>query len=415
MQSLTSSRSEAPLRAPLTANTEQTQPENKAYYPALDGFRCFAFLAVLVEHYALTPWGWAGLDFFFVLSGFLITGILWDTRNAPNRFSTFYVRRTLRIFPLYYGVMIALLCCGPVLHWRLSTLWIVWPLYVGNYVWLVPHFRASQSLTQVAFFQPHGVLRGHPVVLNLGHFWSLCVEEQFYLFWPAVVFFCRRRTLIWVCAGSVPVCLLLRILGSLTLPSWYLGQDVLARTTPLRLDGLLLGGLAALLLGGSMREPLLRWSRFALSAAICIVGVWMIAVPEGHIWKSPYTYPSWYATWGHTFTALIGVLVILVAIQKGTWVYRLLNISAFRWLGRLTYGAYVFHDIPHRLCAHVAHKIYPPWEGYIAAALALVCSMTLAWLSFRFFEAPFLNLKRRWSAAALGERSRRTAARAALS
>src|ERR1700728_3407250 len=93
----------------VTGNTAQTRPENRAFYPALDGMRAIAFLVVFGHHYLQLPWGWAGVDLFFVLSGFLITGILFDTRNDPNRVRNFYLRRTLRIFPLYYGVMAALL------------------------------------------------------------------------------------------------------------------------------------------------------------------------------------------------------------------------------------------------------------------------------------------------------------------
>ena len=114
-------------------------PENKKFYPALDGFRAVAVLMVFYQHYIginepQLNWGWTGVDFFFVLSGFLITGILYDTRNATHRFRDFYVRRTLRIFPLYYGVLLAGLCLNPIFHWQWHPAWILWPLYLGNYV-----------------------------------------------------------------------------------------------------------------------------------------------------------------------------------------------------------------------------------------------------------------------------------------
>src|SRR4051812_33973991 len=84
----------------VTGNTPLTQPENRAFYPALDGIRAIAFLMVFGQHYLMLPWGWSGVDLFFVLSGFLITGILFDTRNDRHRVRNFYVRRTLRIMPL---------------------------------------------------------------------------------------------------------------------------------------------------------------------------------------------------------------------------------------------------------------------------------------------------------------------------
>jgi hypothetical protein len=99
-------------------------------YPALDGMRAIAFLMVFAQHYYFAPWGWMGVDLFFVLSGFLITGILFDTRHDSHRVRNFYIRRTLRIFPLYYGIMLALLALQPLAHWNWD---LVWPSYVGNY------------------------------------------------------------------------------------------------------------------------------------------------------------------------------------------------------------------------------------------------------------------------------------------
>jgi len=89
-----------PTSLPVTGNTERTMPENRAFYPALDGLRAIAFLMVFFQHYYSIPWGWTGVNIFFVLSGFLITGILFDSRNDAHRARNFYIRRTLRIFPL---------------------------------------------------------------------------------------------------------------------------------------------------------------------------------------------------------------------------------------------------------------------------------------------------------------------------
>ena len=117
----------------VTGNTTRTEPENRAFYPALDGLRAVAFLMVLLEHYNQFPWGWAGVDLFFVLSGFLITGILFDSQNDTYRVRNFYVRRTLRIFPLYYGILLLILFLWPLVHWQLSWAWMVWPAYLGNF------------------------------------------------------------------------------------------------------------------------------------------------------------------------------------------------------------------------------------------------------------------------------------------
>ena len=113
-------------------------PENKTFYPALDGFRAVAVLGVFLHHYfvvCLGPldWGWTGVEAFFVLSGFLITGILYDTRAAPHRLRNFYGRRVLRIFPLYYGVLLVILLATPLMHWWFHPALLMWPLYLGNY------------------------------------------------------------------------------------------------------------------------------------------------------------------------------------------------------------------------------------------------------------------------------------------
>ena len=98
------------------------KPEIKA---ALDGMRAIAFMMVFLQHYCGLKWGWSGVDLFFVLSGFLITGILFDSRNDLHRARNFYVRRTLRIFPLYYGIMLLLLLSSPVFHWDWSWGYLV--------------------------------------------------------------------------------------------------------------------------------------------------------------------------------------------------------------------------------------------------------------------------------------------------
>src|SRR6202012_1166889 len=126
--------------------------------------------------YMLFPWGWSGVNIFFVISGFLITGILIDTRDAPHRIRNFYIRRTLRIFPLYYGIFLLLLLLTPLLHWQWSRGWIAWPLYVGNFL----RFTAPGPLGSVQQVAADAWLNGKSV-LYLGHFWSLCVEEQFYV------------------------------------------------------------------------------------------------------------------------------------------------------------------------------------------------------------------------------------------
>lgn len=383
---------------PATANTEHTQPENRAFFPALDGMRAIAFMMVFLQHYLTMPWGWSGVDLFFVLSGFLITGILFDSRNDLHRARNFYIRRTLRIFPLYYGVMLVLLVSSPIFHWSWSWDWLVWPAYAGNFARFVHPYLPGSPLDRLADFQPIGTFGRFQVKPLLGHFWSLCVEEQFYLFWPWVVFLVRsRKVLIGICAATLPICLAMRMIANQTLPGWQLDGEILYRATPFRIDALLLGGLLALWLRGPNAKALLRFARFAFPIAIGVLLVWACVSPTGRILVRHYQYPAWKFTRGLSAVDLLAALLILVAIQPGTMVFRLLSLRPLRWLGRISYGAYVLHDIPHLLYLHFFKALPPGNAAKLAAAIGLVSTIVLAWLSFRFFESPILDLKERWT------------------
>ena len=176
--------------------------EQRTYFPALDGLRAVAVLCVFFHHYtaSLLPagfrFGWAGVDVFFALSGYLITGILFDTREAHSRWRDFYIRRTLRIFPLFYGILLLLAVITPLVHWNWTWRWLSLPGYFFNFM---PPTVPNHP-------EPLGVLTGwfhHRTAVNLVffHFWTLCVEEQFYLVWPAVVSWLRIAS---ICSESLP-------------------------------------------------------------------------------------------------------------------------------------------------------------------------------------------------------------------
>ena len=383
----------------MTRSIPVAKPETRTFYPALDGLRALAFLMVFFQHYMRVPWGWSGVDFFFVLSGFLITGILFDTRNESHRFRNFYLRRTLRIFPLYYGIMLLLVLTYPVLHWRWSWPWLVWPAYVGNFARFVHPYLDGSPLQRLADFQPVGSLRGLHLPLALGHFWSLCVEEQFYLIWPCVVFVVRDRVkLSWICALSLPVCLGMRLAGQHFLPTWMLDKEVLYRATPFRFDALLIGGLIALMMRGPRADFMRRVSRivFPIAALLALVGV--VVIPGGHIFRDPYPYPDWSFTFGLSGLDVLAALLILVAIQPGSLVCRILSRAPLRWIGRISYGAYVLHDIPHSIFNWIGAHVAPAYSAELSALLALVFTLLFAWLSFRYFERWFLGLKERLTA-----------------
>lgn len=396
----------------VTGNTEKTKPENRVFYPALDGLRGVAFLMVFVHHYLQVPWGWAGVDLFFVLSGFLITGILFDSRGDAHRVRNFYVRRTLRIFPLYFGIMLAILVTTPLWHWQWNWKWVVWPLYLGNFARYIHPYNVGDPLQKLADFHLAGCFGHYCQTFYLGHLWSLCVEEQFYLVWPWLVFWIRdRRKLIWVCAATVPICLGLRLMGEHFLPGWMLDNEILSRLTPLRLDALLTGGLIALVLRGAHAQALLRAARKALPFALVLTLLWLLFTPTGHLWQRPYPYPESKFTWGLSAFDVLSALLLVVTIQPGSRLNKMLSLRPLRWIGRISYGAYILHDIPHRVYADLATWLVQRFEvgrhigdhamqyqaTALAAVIALAATFLMAWLSFRFFESPFLNLKERWT------------------
>ena len=383
----------------VSGNTEETRPANRDYYPALDGVRAFALALVFCGHYFTLPWGWAGVDLFFVLSGFLITGILYDTRAAAHRLRNFYVRRALRIFPLYYGLLIALLLMTPIYQWKWSAWWWAWPTYTGNFLRFIQPY--SNEIARLNAASGNLVPSGHHLtVFHLGHFWSLCLEEQFYLVWPAVVFAAKtRKRLIRICLAVVLLSPILRMASVWVLPARYTELEITYSCTPFRLDALLLGGLIALLLRGPERDRVLRalqvFGRVVLPASLIYL-VWSV------VNKATFTYPPGRLTWGLSCVDLIAAALIAAALQPGSLAYRVFSIRAFRWVGKVSYGAYVFHDIPHSWYVRWGPVLFAPVPEWIlspggrVALLAAPCTLFLAWLSFRMFESRFLSLKNRF-------------------
>jgi peptidoglycan/LPS O-acetylase OafA/YrhL len=352
---------------------------------------------VFGQHYLQLPWGWAGVDVFFVLSGFLITGILFDTRDDPHRIKNFYVRRTLRIVPLYYGLMLLLVSLWPVFRWNWYKAWLVWPAYLGNFA----PYHHDTSGASALHFVAYAVLvsRVWPAVeLHFGHFWSLCVEEQFYLVWPWIVFWVRdRRRLIYLCIAVVLAGPLLRVLGSHHLPQYMIDQEVLYRATPFRIDALLLGGLIALLRRGPSARVLLTAARTGFLALSAIVLLWLALNPTARHGTIHYVYPAWRFTWGLTFIDLFAACLILMALESTSITSRIFNLRPLRWLGRISYGAYVFHDILHVPLLNLVQR-FTGHPRMPTAALALCTTLLMAWASFRWFESPFMRLKERRSA-----------------
>lgn len=370
-----------------------TAPTGTAHIPALDGLRGCAILAVLLLHFTSAlaapagaparlakqafSAGWVGVDLFFVLSGFLITGILADARETPHRFRTFYVRRALRILPLYYGFVLLLFIVPPLVEA---------PAYTTAPADQLPYWLYLQN------FWP---LDNRALDLS-AHLWSLAIEEQFYLIWPLVVFTLSRRTALRVCAACVVGALAYRV-------AWVFTVDDLRAVyflTPGRVDGLALGGAIALTARRDGGPARLRRMAPAVLAASAVVLAGAALHPSGFDPGGAYM-----VSVGYTALAFFFGAVLVLALDGGPALLpRLLSAGPLRFFGRYSYGLYVLH-VP--LIALARHAGVSPdvfggtrWEfaGLVAyVALMGAASVALALASWTLYEKRFLALKARFS------------------
>jgi peptidoglycan/LPS O-acetylase OafA/YrhL len=379
--------------------------ENKKFYPALDGLRAIAVMLVFYQHYLVYPmslhWGWIGVDVFFVLSGFLITGILYDTRNDEHRLHNFYVRRTLRIFPLYYGLFALALLTTPIFHWAWYKGWWVWLLYIGNFAQiglldgLLKNQLVFNTLDPTRFLNPQ-------VFFVFGHFWSLCVEEQFYLVWPFVVYLIKDRTRLRnLCAVVILVTPLIRVICNLTLSPEMLHAFFLSRFTPLRADALLVGAFVALCLRGPEADKIARLAR---SVGISISAIFILITAGSLIFTRHAPLHDedalWISTIGFTLIDLLTATVLLRALDPGSHTFRFLHLRWLRWLGQMSYGFYVFHNLMHPAYSYMVRSILGSNFNHINLPIAIVGfvgTIILSYLSYRFYETRFLRLKSRFT------------------
>lgn len=371
------------------------------HVPALDGVRGLAILLVFIFHclrhleekapsgawLAWTQAGWLGVDLFFVLSGFLITGILLDTRSRPRALTHFFARRVLRIFPLYFvSLCLVFLVLPPLCGWlfpgravnrSLDRLgadhWWYW-LYVQN--WLS---AARQTI---------------PTDVFLNHFWSLAVEEQFYLVWPFVVWLVRPARLPAVCAALFGLSLLLRL-------GWYAADQpwIAAYVCTLtRLDSLCAGAFLAVVIrlpGG--------YSALAPRALPCL-GLCLVVVASIHAFVPLFDFfsPEAHAL-GHSLFALTFAALVLVAVSAtpGSVAHRLLTLKPLTQMGVYSYGFYVIHFPVYRLVVNwngvlwVASEYQPFW----ICGLTFVITMALTLASWHLLEKRCLALKRHFPTA----------------
>jgi peptidoglycan/LPS O-acetylase OafA/YrhL len=380
---------------------EQLPPaENCVHYPALDGLRAVAVLLVFAYHYlpGALNWGWVGVDMFLVLSGFLITGILFDSVDRPHRFRIFYIRRTLRIFPLYYLVLLAPVLSWPVFRWAWHPADWMWPAYLGNYI---RFFWSADYLQNGSPFESLQSLRVPWLRLSFDHLWSLSVEEQFYLLWPLVIFTFRGRVLLRnLCLAGVVAAPLLRWASLHVFSPRLIELGLLYHATPLRADTLLLGGALALAIRGAERQRILSLGWPLVTGALVIFAVFQTMVYLRTGQAASIDRFQQRSVLGFSVVALLAAGVVLLTIDENNVLYRLCNRHWLRVLGQRSYGFYVFHLLLFTVWQRLAialmfgHRRYT-MEG--TAIVAMVGTLLLTLASFHWLEAPLLRLKARFA------------------
>jgi peptidoglycan/LPS O-acetylase OafA/YrhL len=409
----------APAPAPAVARPAGRQavggvilPDVRGHMPALDGLRGIAVALVMLCHFlpradqptSLTGRlfffigrsGWSGVDLFFVLSGFLISGILLDAKRASDNrhyFRNFYARRTLRIFPLYYFVLAVIFLVVPAV-WRgaFASPELAEIRRHQGWLWAYGTNAVMTWKNDMEFF--------YSGWLNLGPFWSLALEEHFYLAWPLIVFLCSGRALKRACAAL--------ILGSFVLRAalflrggWEWGIYIF---TPCRIDALAIGGLLAVVLRDEERLAMrllgcARWVALVLGI-VTLAGLWKNPGRDG--WVS--------MTAGYTLLAgfFAALLLAALAAPPGSVSGRVFNNRGLRTLGKYSYGLYVYHVVlgpafdmafGQRRLDGVLRRLHFGGAAYATSVLLFIllasaASFAMAFASWQLLEKQFLKLKR---------------------
>ena len=378
--------------------------QNQGYIRSLDGVRALAILLVMTYHADLTRFGWTGVQLFFVLSGYLITGILWKEKDREGelgyKFKKFWVRRSLRIFPLYFGYLAFL-----GISWFLFN----FPNYYATYIPWLSTYTFNYTRTLAAW-------QGNPLFT---HLWSLSVEEQFYLFFPLIVLLLPKRFTRGFMIAIVIIAPLIRYgLGLYYSRRGFAPEvvgDAVYWNTLTHLDAFFIGGLIPVCaLDNSVRRPG-RWLLVSLTLAVGAgLADFMVSGSTDYFTGLGYEHAQTFHlehVWQYTclnlvFASLILSLVSLHNRDRLKWLRRLLEHSWLVRIGRVSYGMYVFHwAILVYFYARFFHSTH--FGLRLLLFIPYVALVYLfAELSYRFYEVRFLKWKDRFFPASKEKRDR---------
>lgn len=362
--------------------------------PELDGVRGLAILMVLVYHtVGLNPvkislpvferisqiaeMGWAGVDVFFVLSGFLITSILLKTKKQPGYFKKFYARRILRIFPLYYSTLTLILIFIPFISPdqadRARAIWPWYYLYLQNW---------GNALNLI------------PTIFAINVTWSLAIEEQFYLFWPSVVKILDSKKLAFVSVILIALSLVLRLVIIKRYAKLLDYNKFFYYATITRLDSLILGALVAILFESGRWKEYLKF--FALPGFLLGLGgtIYFASLQP----DSPLVDNRPMFTYGYTLIAVssAALITMLVTYQEANPLRRVFRLPFLSFFGQYSYAIYLFHMIPLLVFQRVFQQnAVSGWLGWLLFnCFTAFLSVGMALLSWNLLEKRVLSFRK---------------------
>ena len=351
---------------------------------AIDGLRAIAVMSVFLFHLRVPgfEWGSSGVQLFFVISGFLITGILIDTIDHPHYFRHFYIRRSLRIFPIYYLTLILLLI------WGIIRGYDVVPQYLTYF------FTYTQNYIQAYYKYQLGYW------IMLPHTWSLAIEEQFYVIWPLLLFILRPKRLPALCLFLIATAIIWRVVTSeysdFAIKTWIYDFAL-----PSHIDTLAVGGLITWGVRRFKRQTMLMTGVIGIvsGGAFCFLLPKLLTPTSAYylFWARNMSYYL-----GGTALALFYGGCLLFAIYNVTPISSVLNMRWLRYIGKISYGIYLYHMIIHVMTSNILRPIvnlFPTdWQTTSSNILQIIITFIVATLSWVIIEQPINRLKDRFAA-----------------